>query len=78
MLPIPKGVRMSREFYVAYKEENPLVKSRPWAFLIQVNPESPRGRNGITESSRSGFRTKKEAQESADAYRRVAEFYGMD
>lgn len=68
---------MKREFYVAYKEENPWEKSKPWAFIVKVHPESELGKKGIEASVWSGYRTKKAAQEAADAHRRMAEINGM-
>lgn len=65
------------EPYVAYREPNPLVKSKPWAFVSLTHPDSERGRQGITRVLHSGYSTKKRAQEMADVERRIAELDGL-
>lgn len=64
---------MEHEPYVAYKEDAPLVKSRPWAFVARVDPESKLGKRGVKTSVWNGYRTKKDAQSAADAHRRAEE-----
>lgn len=68
---------MEQAFYTAYKQENPLYKSKPWAFNIKTHPESELGKKGIRSHVWGGYATKKAAQSAADTHKRIAEIKGI-